>query len=493
MRRVVFLLCIVCAGNLYAQESFEEFRARLGGSFSDFKASIFQDYEQFKNKIKEDYCHMLKQAWTEMEAFSGIPIPCEKRIPPLVLPEEERDKPIDSKPHPIEEVIPIVKPQPQPTPIVPIEEKPLPVEKFFSFTFMGTSMKVRLDDTLKVRLKDISAECIVSFLDEVSNPAFDALLGDCLKLRKQYDLCDWAYLLLLRELSHSFYGISTDESVLMMAWLYGQSGYTMRLAVAEDGHLRLLFACHHSIFQRYYWEIDGNKYYALDYEGNRLSVCQASFPEEKPLSLYIHKAQQFAVAASSVRTLQSERYPEMVAQVTENMNKIAFYETYPTSMVNDDMGTRWAMYANVPLDDLSRQTLYPSLSDVLVGLSQKESVERLLNWVQTAFVYEYDDKVWGHDRAFFAEESLYYPYCDCEDRSILFSRLVRDLLDMEVVLIFYPGHLATAVHFTDTDVAGDYVIVNGKRYIICDPTYIGASVGATMPNMDNTTCKVILL
>ena len=116
----------------------------------------------------------------------------------------------------------------------------------------------------------------------------------------------------------------------------------------------------------------------------------------------------------------------------------------------------------------------------------------LLYWVQTAFVYEYDDKVWGHDRAFFAEESLYYPYCDCEDRSILYSRLVRDLLGLNVILVFYPGHLATAVEF-NTPVEGDYILLNGKHFTACDPTYIGAPPGATMPDMDNQTAKVILL
>ena len=116
----------------------------------------------------------------------------------------------------------------------------------------------------------------------------------------------------------------------------------------------------------------------------------------------------------------------------------------------------------------------------------------MLNWVQTAFVYEYDDKVWGHDRAFFAEESLYYPYCDCEDRSILLSRLVRDLLGLKVVLVYYPGHLATAIHFTN-DVRGDYLVLSGQRYTVCDPTYIGANIGMTMPGMDNNKATVILL
>ena len=150
------------------------------------------------------------------------------------------------------------------------------------------------------------------------------------------------------------------------------------------------------------------------------------------------------------------------------------------------------MYANTQLEDGVKKMLYPALRDIIQGLSQQDAANVLINWVQTAFVYELDDKVWGHDRAFFAEESLYYPYCDCEDRSILFSRLIRDLLELDVVLVFYPGHLATAVHFTD-DIKGDYIMVEGKKFLICDPTYIGAPIGLTMKGMDNATCKAILL
>ena len=116
----------------------------------------------------------------------------------------------------------------------------------------------------------------------------------------------------------------------------------------------------------------------------------------------------------------------------------------------------------------------------------------LLNYVQTGLKYEYDDNVWGRDRAFFAEETLYYPYCDCEDRAILYSRLIRDLLNLNVVLVYYPGHICAAVNFTD-GVHGDYLSLDGKTYTITDPTYIGAPVGATMPGMENKTAKVILL
>jgi hypothetical protein len=113
--------------------------------------------------------------------------------------------------------------------------------------------------------------------------------------------------------------------------------------------------------------------------------------------------------------------------------------------------------------------IYPALRQQIQGLSTRAAVEQILNFVQTAFVYEYDDKVWGGDRAFFPEETLFYPYADCEDRSILFSRIVRDLLNLPVVLIYYPGHLATAVAFPGVE-QGDYISLNGKRFTICDPT-----------------------
>ena len=100
--------------------------------------------------------------------------------------------------------------------------------------------------------------------------------------------------------------------------------------------------------------------------------------------------------------------------------------------------------------------------------------------------------MWGGDRAFFATETLYYPYCDCEDRSILFSRLVRDLVGLPVALLYYPGHLATAVAFQD-DVRGDCVMIRDKKYTVCDPTYIGAFVGETMPGMNNQQAKAIVL
>jgi hypothetical protein len=132
------------------------------------------------------------------------------------------------------------------------------------------------------------------------------------------------------------------------------------------------------------------------------------------------------------------------------------------------------------------------LNAAIKDKSEEDAANIIINFVQTAFDYGYDDDIWGGDRAFFPDETIHYPYSDCEDRAILFSRLVRDLLNLEVVLIYYPGHLASAVYFHE-NISGDYVYYDNKKYLICDPTFIRANIGRTMTGMDNGKAKVIIL
>ena len=48
------------------------------------------------------------------------------------------------------------------------------------------------------------------------------------------------------------------------------------------------------------------------------------------------------------------------------------------------------------------------------------------------------------------------------------------------------------MEFND-EVFGDYLVYDQKKYIVCDPTYIGAPVGRTMPNMNNQEAQIIIL
>ena len=119
-----------------------------------------------------------------------------------------------------------------------------------------------------------------------------------------------------------------------------------------------------------------------------------------------------------------------------------------------------------------------------------DAANLLLHYLHRAFPYKTDEAQFGIERTLFAEEMYYYPYSDCEDRSILFARLVKDLLGLDVVLLYYPAHIAAAVCFKG-EVKGDYMQIGAGRYVVCDPTYVGADVGDAMPDLKRVAAQVV--
>jgi hypothetical protein len=66
------------------------------------------------------------------------------------------------------------------------------------------------------------------------------------------------------------------------------------------------------------------------------------------------------------------------------------------------------------------------------------------------------------------------------------------LTGLEVIGLDYPGHISTAVRFSD-NLKGDYIVLNNKKYMVCDPTYINARLGMAMPKFKNSKPKIVKL
>lgn len=457
--------------------------------YEKFSKHAKAEYEDYRAQCNAEYVKFLERAWKEYKVLPSIPRPKDEVVPPTIMPRQDKNKK-QAKEIPIENVVSPILSLPQPKPISPIYENDKVEEKNFSFSYMGTTCEVRLPKDLNIRMSGCESCMIATIWKQLATNAMDNTIRDFLALRLKMQLCDWAYLNLIDTFAKAFCGHG-NEAVIMAAFIYSQSGYKMRLG-RDCEKLYLLYGSKHGIYEKGYIVIEGINYYPLDDKVERMEISDFSFPQEQSMSLYIENAQKFTIRPSAKRKLASEQYHDVTIDSQVNLNLIQFYNTYPSSEVNGNFMTRWKMYADTPMDESVSQMLYPEIKNKIEGLSDVQAVNQILNWVQTAFQYEYDDKVWGHDRAFFAEETLYYPYCDCEDRAILFTRLVRDLLGLKCILVYYPGHLASAVCLKQ-QVNGDYISLDGDVYTICDPTYIGAPVGITMPEMDNRSAKVIKL
>jgi hypothetical protein len=135
--------------------------------------------------------------------------------------------------------------------------------------------------------------------------------------------------------------------------------------------------------------------------------------------------------------------------------------------------------------------LVEPLREATTGMERPQQVNFLLRLVQTAFDYETDQEQFGREDYLYPEETVYYPASDCEDRSVLFAWLVREVLGLEVAALDYPGHVATAVALEGGE--GVRVEIDGRALMVADPTYINARAGMVMPEYRDQRPKVIPL
>ena len=373
------------------------------------------------------------------------------------------------------------------------------------FTLYGMDVQVHFDASKRVKVKkgtdDQIAKC-VTWIEATTSET----LQDCRQLQQEYNLNDWAYVKLVDKLSQTALGQS-NEAVLLATSLLSRSGYGARVIRQDKGMLRLLYQTDAYIFNQPFFKMNDKSFYLYgdtvnsSQEAKVLDVCGG---EGKPIDFRFKKEPRFPEQLSQPRTLKSLKNPDFSFVVQVNKNLVDFYGDMPSFSYDNNFMTRWSTIANYPLEKHLRETLIPQMKQKLAGKSQQEQVQELLWWMhgtmessdvenKDCFLYGFDEDVWGYDRSFYCEETLFYPYCDTEDRSILLSRLIRDVVGVDVLFIYYPGHTAIAVCITDDYVKGAHVVQQGRYFVICDPSYLGSDVGEEMPTMIDQKKTTILL
>lgn len=426
-----------------------------------------------------------------------------KKDPKVIIIEEKpADKPaVQPEKKPVVEVVE-AEPEAEPAPVVeagrrpePAAEPRLPVSSTpTSPLYRGESGRSKiaygglafyLNNSLnrKCSLNGLNENAIADAYEALCNSDYKPLLADCAQIRKDLRLNDWGVFTLVRQVADTYCG-TANESIVMQQFLLNEMGYKARMArKATEDKMMLFVATDCSIYAHPYITLNGQNYYNLsgNNEQCQFYMCQKDSPKAKnSVGMQLKEAPLFPGTVVS-STHQSKG---SAARVTVDVPKalMDFYKDYPQC--------DYSVYFNAPVNAAMENRILSSLAPLVQGRNEADAANILINFVQTAFQYQTDGQQFGYEKPFFVEELFYYPYSDCEDRAMLFSYLVRKLLGLDVVLLDYPEHIATAVRFNG-NVSGDYLMVNGRKYIVCDPTYIGASIGMTMPRYKTVSAKVL--
>ena len=496
---VLFLMALLFAGTVFSQVNREEYerqrqamrerynqqRNQTRQQYDDARRRAEEEYAAFRKKANEEYAAFMERAWTRMGVQPAEEKPAEPEPPKPPAPPAPEAKPT-TKPLPQAEVVPPPPPAPPAIPAPPVHQ-PEPEIPTMNFSVYGSDCSVHTaTDELRFKLPSVDEKGAAAAWKNLSQEKYDGLLHDCLAQRDALQLGDWGYIKLLQSATEKLLGMGSNEAVLLQMYLLTQSGYSARIAKV-DNRLLLLVAFNQKIFGYPCTFIDDQRFYLTTKEKTKsIEVFNVGFPREKVANVTLTNLPKLKGKLLPKKTFSGKRFGTMKADIGVDKSLVDYMNDFPLML------GLWENYANAGLSDVVKADLYPVLQRQIEGKSKQKAVFMILDFVQYCFEYATDQDQFGYERPFFGDESFYYPKNDCEDRAILFSILVRDLVGLDVVLVHWPGHLGAAVAF-DEEVEGDYFTVDGRRFTVCDPTYVGAKIGMTMDDFINVDAKLIKL
>lgn len=468
---IVFALLVVA---LCAQDDFEAWQQKQMQQFRDYKSAQDKAFVEF-----------LEKNWEPYKTFTGEKI---DEVPKPVEPPEVKEKEVVELPQEniVEEVIvPQIEEQVEKNSMIKVD-KTAPI---IDVTFWGLPLEYNYEPELNVELDPLNEKAVANFWYITSNTDFEALLAQLQKSKEKMNLNDWGYCLLLNEVGKRISNEDKNLTRLFIWFMLTKSGYECKVGYGE-GSVYLLIPSANKIYGVTFVEMDGKRYYAVMFDNEEkldfaINTYDGKYPDADALiDLGIKDSPRINTTIVEKELVFQYEGNEYRIPVKYDQNAAEFFKNYPQTNLD--------VYFNAPLSPEATQSLLLGLKPILEGRSEAEAANVILRFVQTAFQYKTDGEQFGREKSFFSDETLFYPYCDCEDRSIIFSFLVRQILDRNVVGLDYPGHVATAVNFA-TEIPGDLIIIDADKYTICDPTYINADVGMAMPQFKDVEPKIIKL
>lgn len=496
-KQLLTLLFAVIAGALPA------IAQNNGGvsSFDDFRKQVLGDYQNFRKGILDEYDKYLDGIWKELTVLkertrdeAPKPVkqpqadPARQPEPPsqqpsrLSLPEindptlEDPDIVID-----IPEMNPMDIPK-QNIPLMKIRKKHVKIP-FYSMEpefpvvdvsgFRQVCQERNYGNMWRAYTQAKLAEKVVPYIQQYA---------------KDYALNDWFVLELTRAWCDKVMADFPREGRISLAhYLLLHLGYNARIAVRGTDKPMLLIAFRQQVYGRKYVKIDNLLYYLFDDNVDvppadakgMLSTCE--LPKDVKLGAVMdlrinhelkipYKAHPFEFTWNGF-TLKGEM----------NENLIPMLYRYPQMPIGD--------YAASVVSSPVRKSLVEQVKAQLGAKPQLEAVNTFLRFVQKGFAYETDDVQFEFEKPFFLEEMLYYPKCDCEDRSVFYTTLLFQALGVESHIVEFPGHASVAVAL-DKPIDGDGYSYQGRQFYFSDPTYINSRTGMVIPSYRNKTADI---
>ncbi len=450
------------------QQDFENFLKKENAKFKHYKDSVLTDYENFK-----------KARWQEFEAFrtKGVfTVPKPRVLPPVKL------NTMPLKPITVAPRIPKIITKPRIT---------LPEDDFNKKTeeknkinlrriINASSQKVKVSfygaefyffyNPINFSLYHLSQESITEAVKTINSEEdkYKPYLQQWSAYARLMHLNDYGFFLMVKKTCEKIYS-NRNETTLFVWYILNKSGFDSKLGYTQQGDCLLLLPSKYPLLNRYQFTIDNKKYYAFDFNpdpperyGNIFTYKGNPFNAKYQLDFLLSEVPRIE-SKQKINLFQSCNIPEKI-ELSSNISYVQF--------LNDMPMLDYQAYYYMPMSKKATERLDKEIKPFLKGKTALQQITFLLNFVQTAFPYQYDKEQFQKmERPQSAEEMLFYTKGDCEDHAALFSYLVLRYTNCDMVGILYPGHAAAAVRLPNGKrIKGCHLPAPYNDYILCEPT-----------------------
>jgi len=449
--------------------------------FFDFRNSINQQFDSFVHHNDSVFIQFLADSWKE---FKGIENKAPK--PPKPVQQPQINNPLQPKAPDLKDTTKIIPDliihqfMPEKKDTLPPKVEAMGIVSS-SFQFYGAEIAIpRPGDELPV-LSSVTKEGIINYFKSAANS--ELINSLIIKVKRCATTCrlnDWGLTSLLMTAAQKLYS-SKNEQVLLTWYALNRNGFNAKVGFNKE-RVYLLLPVKEKVYYTSY-AIKGIDYYLFDFsptpsDPNLLSIYEADYPGNKSAFSLLLTETPLLGNQNITKSIRPDRPFEL--KISRDL--IDFYNNYPSCELK--------VFFGAPLsEDITRQ-LDKYFNPVLKNLNDDEKVAFLLSFVQRCIPYKTDQEQFGREKYLFAEETLYYPAADCEDRSILLAKLINHYTKLETIGLLYPDHVSLAVNIKDMERRKCFTY-REKNFYCCDATYLGAQCGEVMPRLMSSVPEII--
>ncbi len=455
------------------ERNMQELAAKRDSILKQYAAN-FQDYVEQRNRAYAEY---LREEWEAFNLFrSEEPY---EAVKPEEVPDFDRD--LDAEPELLGRNVEWRSPRlrPRELPVEPVTiSVALVVSEFADVIvdFYDRKWAVSVDASFSnLTNQGISEEDVASWLETATQSNYVPSLTSILDIAGDTNMNDWALYKLTKAFSRTITGGNDQDLTRLYTWfLLQQAGYDIRLGRQQE-QLVMLMPFTDRVYEIPLTNID-NRVFGLLGGTHDEPLYAYRQPMENAVRLFhlgFASKPAFSEEGKKVRLSFERDHHQVTVELEYDPVLVAMLKDQPQS----DAWVYFDSNASVLLRNAADHHLVPIIDE-------KENIDRvafLLKMVQGAFEYETDQSQFGMQKFMFPDEVIHYAASDCDDRAVLFAWLVRNYTSNQVAAVQYDDHMATAVHFSGDQPAGDYFTLEGHDFVIADPTFVNAPIGRTMP------------